>query len=367
VSIVRDILIVVFGLLLLFPLQKVIDDRRPPPLELTQTLSPEPLLPVLAFGHRESAADVLEIRVTNALIKRLKSHSRLDRDELWRLYGAIMGLDPQNAEACFRGSVYLSSIADSADTAVSLLALSLGEEDPDFPAPPGSRRTPVHPDHPRRWLLYHEWAAINFLMFRQRAKTPEREAHFARRAGQLWMLAAQQPGAPEWFLDVGRKLAGRGLTRREALEHELRLWGERAKQGDDYQRRRAEARLLEVQCAHMAELLQEKVDALLAKGKVVTHLRELPWGDDVKDKTHLSDIDPMGVGYFLDGKRVVAPANWAAKEGRIMQDAFIAWKERHPEGPTPTREDLRIKDQPHLLVTVSPEGVSVQGRIPAGF
>ena len=53
------------GALLLFPIQGTLDPLQEEELDLLRTLPPRQVLPLLAFGHPETAADLLEIQATN--------------------------------------------------------------------------------------------------------------------------------------------------------------------------------------------------------------------------------------------------------------------------------------------------------------
>ncbi|RMG12542.1 MAG: hypothetical protein D6731_13635 [Planctomycetota bacterium] len=352
------------GIGLLFPLASAIDARRPPPLELDETLLPARLLPLLAFGHRETAADLLEIQITNFVIRRIDKIGRPEADRLWTVYEAILSLDPQNADACWRGSVYLSSVANQPEAGILMLRRSLGEEDPEHPFPPGlPPREPVHPLHPRRWLLYHELAAIEFLMLRNRAKTEEERLHHTRRAGELWMLAGQQKDAPKWLIDAGRKLAQRGWSAREAFAYEVRLWEARTRSGDEAQRKEAQRRLQEARCALVREELQERVRLLRERGHPLERLGDLP-GLETRAPDTLADLDPLGVGYVLVDGRVVAPAFEAARLQRDLEGRFLGWRAQHPDR-VPTLEDLGVhKLSKYLEATIDAQGVRVRGRIP---
>jgi hypothetical protein len=368
--VIRDGLVLLVGVGLLFPLQGAIDKGRSAPLDVLETLPPEPLLPVLAFGHRESAADLLEIRMNNALVRHIDQSERVDFEQLQRMYNAILTLDAENADAAWRGAVYLSAVADRPDVAVQLLARSLGEEDPLVPPDPDAYARPaVDPGHPRRWVLYHEMAATHFLMLRERAATAEGKKRHLQRAGELWLLAGQQPGGPEWFTNAGRKLVAQAWSAREAMEHEVRLWENRASVGSEAQREKARVRLAEARCAHLRERLQELLDGAGRAGHRVVRLRQLAplfpqVGIETSDPHALSDLDPLGVGYFLRNGRVVAPAYEAARLERDAVDDLVTWLQQHP-GEEPTAAALGLDRPPDFLrFEVSREGIRVRGVLP---
>ncbi len=96
------------GIFLLFPLQGYLDRHQGAAPELSEVLPPERLLPALAFGHGETLSDLLEVKATNYLMGSFRSRSRLEKHHLSRLYNAILSLDPNNVDACWRGAVYLA-------------------------------------------------------------------------------------------------------------------------------------------------------------------------------------------------------------------------------------------------------------------
>ncbi len=356
----RELIVALVGVVLLFPLTAGMDQRRPARPDVLATLPPEQLLPLLAFGQRESAADILEVRAVGFLSDRLDRFLTMDGDHLWALYSAIVALDPQSAGACYRGSMFISSVANRPGAAIQMLSMSLGEEDPDYPFPEGSLlRVPVHPEHPRRWLLYHEQASVYFLMLRARVDDPEQREALTRRAGELWLLAGSQPSAPQSLMNVGRKLQGSGLTPLQGFEQERLLWEQRSTSGDVLQREKARARLAEATCGRNREALQQVYDTVVGRGKTVDDLSKLPIRLEYLE-------DPLGVGFLLSAGKVVAPAYEAARLELQLADTFWSWRKAHP-GEIPTEEDfptVKSKLRPYLRMTVAPEGLRIQGFLP---
>jgi hypothetical protein len=75
--------------------------------------------------------------------------------------------------------------------------------------------------------------------------------------------------------------------------------------------------------------------------------------------------DPLGVGFFLQGSRVVAPGLEAVRLERELDERFLRWQADRPEhaGVTPTLEDLGSPEVPPFLdVKLDPTGATVRVR-----
>src|SRR5690606_2104610 len=116
-----ELLVVALGAALLFPVQAAIDARKGAPVDLVRALPSDAVLPVLAFGHRETVADMLELEATNYLMRHMRATGTLDPRHLERLYGAILTLDPDHAGAAVKAALYLSAVAARPRDAVALL------------------------------------------------------------------------------------------------------------------------------------------------------------------------------------------------------------------------------------------------------
>ena len=347
------------GVSLLFPVQLAIDARRGEPPNIIQTLPPPALLPVLSFGHRETVADLLEIRATTFLMKRMEKFSRMDRDQLWLLYSALATLDPHNPDVYRRGAIYLASVANAPGPASTLLRQGLGEPDADGAV----AKEFVPPDHKRRWYLLHELAAIHFMMYANRAETDEeRDAHI-RQAGQLWIRVGQSPGGPSALEEFGQRFATRGISRLEALEREVKMWMFQAElqAGNELVRSSTERRLAEAQCALKREHLQGAVDHHAAAGTPVTRLSDLPL--EPLERIGVDLDDPLGFGFFLVDGLVAAPAYEAVRLERQLQIRYAALLARN--GEVRRIEDIYPSAPPPYLEVELVEGqVRVTPRLP---
>ena len=88
------------------------------------------ILPILAAGHRETMADLLEIRATNFVLGTKEpgvAFTDEDRDHLWKLYDGILTLDPNDADAGLRGAILMGAFGNRADDCVALAKRTLGE------------------------------------------------------------------------------------------------------------------------------------------------------------------------------------------------------------------------------------------------
>jgi len=325
------------GAALLFPLQAAVDVRRGEPPEVIDALPPEAVLPVLAFGHREAAADLLEIQATNFLMQRLERFHRLERDHLELLYGAVRALDPDDVDATFRGATYLSSVANRPYAALAFLdrALGLGA-DRTQPA-----RTWVHPGHPRRWRLFFEKGSTYLVLLVPRAADDVERRAAVRQAGAEFLAAAEQPGVPADMADklrrAGHDFSTRPLPRRQALEFELAEWTHKAEAADPVVRAIADRRRREVTAALRALDVQEQVDARARAGRPVSDLAEL-------------DLEPPAAEagrLLLHQGRVVAAAYQATACEQRLQRALDVWLAGRPETP-PTLGDLGVEVAPYL-------------------
>jgi hypothetical protein len=327
------------GALALFPLQAVLDASKPPPPDIIAVLPSPRLLPILAFGHRGAAADLLEIRATNFLMRSLSHRPRADRDHLQTLYDGVVALDPQDAEAYWRAAVYFFAIADQPEVARAMIQRGLRD---------------VDPAHPRRYLLAYELGAQTIL---QAVGKPaaEREAAI-REAGALLITTQLMPGAPPALAAIGQSLLGRGLTVTQALEYEADKWVEQARgTSEEALRARYERRALEARSELARARLQAQVDRWTKDlGAPPASLAQL-----AQAGAHVED--PLGVGFRLEGSRVVAPGVEAARLERALAPGFSAWWAAH--GTPPTAAELGLGAvAPWLEVTIDADGVTVRPR-----
>lgn len=339
-----ELLVLAVGAGLLFPLQAGIDARRGKPPEVIDVLPPESVLPILAFGHREAAADLLEIEATNFLMQHLERFGRLERDHLERLYGAILALDPDDCDACFRGATYLSAVANRPYAALAFLdrALGLGADRST------GRRTWVHPGNPRRWRLYFEKGSTYLVLLVPRAADAEERTAAVRKAGEEFLTAAEQPGIDPGLAVSLRASAEdfltRPLPRRRALEFERDEWQNKTQAADPVMRGIAERRRDEVDAALEALDLQRRVDARAAAGEPVTSLEELGVGPPESESYRL----------LLRDGRVLAVAYEASSCEQRLQRALDAWEVEHPD-ETPSLDALGV-DVPDYLVAAEKNG-----------
>lgn len=348
------------GMAALFPLTAMLDRRRTPPPDIVQVLPPAALVPVLTFGHPSTAADVLEVRATNFLMSFIGRMNYMRHEHVTRLYDAILALDPRDAGAYRRAAVYQFSVAGRPDLAVLTLQRGLNA-------------VPV--EHPERWRLYAELAAIDII---GGLDLPEAErAERVRRAGKL-LLDAE--GVPAELKAIGRHMATRGLSPLESLEfEEQQVWIPRAQSGEPAMRARAKERLAETRAAIIVTALQLAADTFVERqGRAPQDLRELARfiasglaqheQHGLRPPAFLATLrdrglaDPLGYGFRLDGARVLAPALDGARLERHLEPTFLLWCQAHP-GQTPTLADLGSPEvPPHLRVILGPGTLDVRPR-----
>lgn len=363
-SAVAPLVVAVAGAALLFPLTGALDRRRPAPPDVLELLPPTPILPVLTFGHRGTAADLLEIKATNFLMQSLEVMDRMRHDHVTRLYDAILAIDPADPGAHWRAAVYYFSVADRPDLAREILRRGIEASSPE---------------HPRRVQLFVELASLEILTG---AGKPEEErlAHI-RRGGEILLQAVGSPGATPELEVFARRLATRGLSTLESLRFEEQLWFERSRQGEPAMRERAAARLKEVRAAVIAEALQRvaddvtrqagrpprNTDDLLHFVAAATSQARRTGGrlpEALEVLSQLGTDDPLGVGFHLEGARVVAPGLEAARLERRLEERFLRWQLEHP-GATPTLADLDATWEevpPFLHVQLDASGPRVRVR-----
>ena len=325
----------VAGLALLPALQWGFDGIDAEQATLLTQLPPRRLLPALSCGHGETAADLLEVQATNYILSNLAPGQRMDPEQVARFYAGITTLDPNDPDAVVRAAVFLSAMADEADLATQRLNEAIA-------------RIPA--EHPRRWLLHWELVATHITILAHRDPA-ERETHI-RRAGALMREISTLPGvpSPEHYAELGDRLASRGLSPRDALQSELGFWETKAQSHEEAIRERAQQRLLEVQSRLRRDHLQRALDAFIAQvGRPPRDLHEL--------RQDLAD--PLGVGYFLLGDRVVAPGCDARQLERNLVPRLRRWTATHPG--VPTAADLGVAGlAPYLRVRVDRERAEVQ-------
>ncbi|MGE0712798.1 MAG: hypothetical protein AB7N76_34225 [Planctomycetota bacterium] len=352
---------------LLFPIQGALDRSKGPQPTVVQTLPPAAVLPVLAAGHRETCADLLEIRATTFLLGTMEAGRRFrdeDRDHAWKLYEGILTLDPGDADACWRGALLLGAFGQRPDASIALLNMGLG-----LPYEWGGEQRIKQPgvplEHPRRWRLFFEEGSTCFLLMTARARNAQERREWEKRAGELWVQAAAA-GAPEphrtLLVKAGKRLVEVGLDRRSTLEQEIRLWDERARTASN-ERVREEAlqRLRELDSEYAALALEQVVERLKQRGVHVTCLEEL-----LAHRVGPATLqDPLGYGYLLleDG-HVVSPgaeaARWEARLEPRLQQLRAA-------GERPDLSRLLAVGEAlpsYLLAEIDAEGVRVRPRQP---
>lgn len=359
------VVVALAGAALLFPLQARLDARRTPPPDVLEVLPPRAILPVLTFGHAQTASNLLEIRATNFLMGWLEGMDRLRHEHISRLYDAILTLDPRDAGAYRRASTYFFSVADRSDLAREYLERAV---DP-------ARGVPA--DHPERWTLFMELASIE-LMGGLGAPEAERLER-VRRGGELLMRAVGLPGAPPELETFAQRLATRGLSPLEALRYDEQRWLEAAKHGEPAMRAQAERRLVEARAALIAQALQliaddvarqaggppADLDALWRFVDAAMRNQEKNGGPVPAPLAVLREHgvdDPLGVGFRLEEGRVVAPGVDARRLQRLLEERFLRWRQARP-GEVPTAEHLGLeRAAPHLEVHVDEAGVRVVPR-----
>lgn len=352
--------IALLGTAALFPLTATFDRHRTPPPDVLQDLPPAALLPVLTFGHRQTAADVLEVRATNFLMSYLDRMNNLRHEHVARLYDAVLTLDPLDAGAYLRAATYLYAVAGRPDLARATLERGL-------------LRVPA--THPKRWRLYLELASLELL-----AGIDEPEEQRVARVRRAGKLLHEGEGVPPQFRHLGRIMATRGLSTLQALRfEEQQLWAPQTRQGEPSMRERALARLLETRAAIVAEALDEAARRFTElQGRAPADLAELQrfviagvgqhQGAGLALPEFLAMLsqrgfdDPMGVGFRLEGGRVIAPGVDAARLQRTLEQRLLAWQTTHP-GRSPTLADLGDPAvPPHVEVQLDATGVKVLPR-----
>ncbi|HBP20795.1 MAG TPA: hypothetical protein DEA08_23770, partial [Planctomycetes bacterium] len=246
--------VLALGLALLYPVQGALDRAKGPPPNVVRTLPPRSILPILAAGHRETMADLLEIRATNFVLGTKEpgvAFTDEDRDHLWKLYDGILTLDPNDADAGLRGAILMGAFGNRADDCVALAKRTLGEPyelhgEPQPPAGPG-----VWAGHPRRWQLYREQAATHLIMHVPQTRDPVERGRYVRRAGEL-LVEAYEAGGPADLGALGEEMRSRGLSEKRLLEQRYELWKARVDSPHESIREEARARLVEIQSSFQA-------------------------------------------------------------------------------------------------------------------
>ncbi|MCO5166505.1 MAG: hypothetical protein M9894_09090 [Planctomycetes bacterium] len=358
-------LVALAGAALLFPVQGRLDARRTPPPDVLEVLPPRAILRVLTFGHPQTAANLLEIRATNFLMRWLEGMDRLRHEHISRLYDAILALDPMDAGAYRRASVYFYSVADRADLARAFLERGI---DP-------ARGVPV--GHPGRWLLFVELASIELLD--GLGKPEDERVEHVRRGGELLQRAVGLPGAPPELEAFARRLATRGLSPLEALRYDEQRWLDAAGHGEPAMRAQAERRLTETRAALIAQALQQVADDVAQQAGAPPGDLDALWrfidaalrhhergGGRLPDALEVlrehGVEDPLGVGYRLEEGRVIAPGVEARRLQRALEERFHRWQQARP-GEVPTAEELGlVTASPRLEVRIDRDGVRVTPR-----
>lgn len=330
-------LVVALGAALLFPLQATIDARKGPPVDLVRALPADSVLPVLALGHRETAADLLELEATNYLMRNMDETGGLDPRHLERLYGAVLTLDPDHVGAAVKAAVYLSAVAARPRDALALLErLERPEE-----APTTTRRRTTHPQHPQRWRLAFERGSIHLVQLAAASSSEAERSREVAAAGAAWLEAAALPGAPPTLADPAERLAKRGLSRLDTLRWEVESWRQQLDEDDPLTREEAARRLRQAESALRAE---ELTAAIARAGRPVRDVEELA-------RIGLDVTDPAGVGFLLRNGVVIAPAYEAARLERLLRERAARRRERTGELPTPEQVGLKIPDYLEAIVT----------------
>ncbi len=334
--------VLLVGAGLLFPLQAQIDARRGEPLDVIRTLPPDSVLPVLAFGHRETVSDLLELQATNFLMKRLERLNKLEQEHLDRLYGAVLALDPNNAGAAVRGGMYMSSVADRPHAALAFLRRAAGQE--------GDPARAVHPQHPERWRLLFEQGSIHLVNLASRSASEAERTRLVSRAGELWREASQQRGAPSNLAGLGDSLAERGLSRLETIQVEAESWRRRVEDDDPLTRRVARRRWRTATSGLRAEVLSEALRQVRAAGQPVETIEELA------ALTGLDTSDPAGVGLRIVRGVVVSPAYEAAALERVLRTRARRWRATNDPAKDPTPAGLGLTVPTYLEAIITREG-----------
>lgn len=261
----------VVGALLLFPLGVLLDHYTPPPPNVVETLPPPKVLPVLASGHRETMAALLELRAVSFVLETMEpgqAFSDEDRDHLFLLYQGILTLDPDNVGAAQRGSVLLSAFGWRAGASLQLLKMARGEPY-SFNGEQYQQRS-ANPAHRLYWRLWFEEAAIYLSMRANEVQSEDERNAWVRKAGEAWIKAEEMGASPGLGLrEAGERLTRRGLDRAGLLEREQQIWEQRLESSPEEVRPQIEARVKALISLRMAMALDEhpQVRALAAEAE----------------------------------------------------------------------------------------------------
>jgi hypothetical protein len=354
-----ELLVIPAAIALLVPIQGWIDgtpaerergERNAPP-SIFETVPSPRVAPILALGHRETMADLLELRAANFFSRTLDRISKLEREHLNHLYATITALDPEDPGPWLRWSQLMFTLVFDPKVSHEICIRGLNA---------------VPEAHPLRWKLRYELACI-YLM---QSVTAEDEASRARalaRAGESFIATTNLPGLSEEdrasLRGVGARLIANGVPRDAVLQQEIAQWEQRAREAHEGPLRQSYMRrALEARSALRCFELQALVDQKLREGKVVGSLGE--YGKPSED--------PLGYGFLLSRGRVISPGVDAARLERTLEDNLSVWREAHP-GQVPTPTDLGVSPSlpPYLSVAVTGDGVHVRvlapGEEPAPF
>ncbi|MBL4849910.1 MAG: hypothetical protein JKY65_30650 [Planctomycetes bacterium] len=335
-------LIPILGVLALFPIQAALDRNTPTPPNVVETLPPPEVLPVLASGHRETFAAMLEMRAVSFAMDTMlpgEKFTNQDRDHLFLLYLGILTLDQDNVDAAVRGAVLLAAFGWRSDVSVELLRVARGEPY-QYKGKTYQQRS-ANPAHPDFWRLWFEEAGICLSMRANEVQTDELRLAWIRRAGELW-IKAEEAGAP---LGYGLRLAGenltrRGLDRRSLLARELELWEPRLASSPAEVRPEIEAHIRAVASLLRAIDLERNPTA----AKLIAELKRR--GQDLLDVRALGlpfnpdDLEPPAGGtYRIVNGRVVCAEAEAFLLGNSLSRTLKRRREFHPN-VEPTLVDL---------------------------
>jgi hypothetical protein len=271
------------GVLLLFPLSLLLDYYTPPPPNVVETLPPAQVLPVLASGHRETMAAMLELRAVSFVLGTMEpgqAFSDEDRDHLFLLYQGILTLDPDDAGAALRGSVLLSAFGWRADASLEILEMARGR--PYTFKGEEYRQRSANPAHPAFWKLWFEEAGIYLSMRANEVQSEEERNAWIRKAGQAWITAEEMGASPGYGLRAaGERLTRRGLDRAGLLEREQQIWEQRLEASPEEVRPQIEARVNALVSLRMALALNADrqvrplADELHRRGQRLDDIRRL--------------------------------------------------------------------------------------------
>lgn len=324
-------LAVVAILLAVWGIQEGIDERRPKrPSSLLYTPDRR-LMKVIAFGHGPTLADLTWVQSTSYVMNEFRA-GRSHVAHLFALYDVLTDLDPNFVEAYVMGAIFLSAVAQEPERSLELLEKGQGRLHDD-----GTRVTedPKHPGRidsskAERWRLLGEASATHLVSFASLAPTADERQAEIRLGGRLLVFGAQRyprssyPTRPEWYEEVGSRLAVRDLGPRES-----RLW-EAAVRQTWYERwatTSPDSPIHELAARRLAEIEARQRLAVLEAALVAG--RPLP--ADAKD--------PLGIGFYVVGGHVVSPALDAEVHARALNrlvGRFHAETDRFPA----TLEDL---------------------------